>query len=318
MHARSVGAVDDRNRHAGRAVVESPVAGADEPGIVEGFGKRLGHLDRHRIRKVNHGIFHERHRDAVVDAPQLRRELHVIERGIRGRGSGVLTNRPSGKATRPTSNQHLALAHRDVPSFGREHAELVHKPDDFAGQLGAGQHATERIDAARLGASLDAVVSTPPASLFVAEQRGLDGHARTVRPLLALETAKGPVILRHGKHLGTALHGGGLLGGLGLLDALGRGTTLQHGAEFQLLRLHALQELDSLAELVGTLLKAAKRRLLLLVHGLGGSLTLGGVLGHRLHLGDNGSQFVEQCLDLVHEVSLLVRVRRPLPPIPRN
>jgi len=102
--------------------------------------------------------------------------------------------------------------------------------------------------------------------------------------------------------LSTAGASSGLLGGLGLLDSLGRGTTLQHGAEFQLLRLHPLQELNPLAELVGLRLKAAERRLLLFAHGLGGSLTLGRVIGHRLHLGDNGGQFVEQCLDLVHVV----------------
>ena len=111
----------------------------------------------------------------------------------------------------------------------------------------------------------------------------------------------------HGDNPATALHDGGLLGGLGGYDLLGGSTTLQHRTQLQFLRLHASQELNPLAELVGLGLKAAKAGLLLFRHGLRGSLTLGRVIGHRLHLGDNGGQFFEQCLDLVHEDGSCVR-----------
>ncbi len=208
----------------------------------------------------------------------------------------------------PTEEQPLeAEAEAEVPAEEAVAEEEVvdDAPDDLTGHLGVGQGTAKGVDAASLGTALDAVVLAPPASLGITEQGGLDAHARTVGPLFAAEALEGAMGLRNGVNLGTAFHGGSLLGGLGLLDSLGRGTTLQHGAKLKLLRLHPLQELNPLAELVGLRLKAAERRLLLFAHGLGRSLTLGGTFGQRLHLGDNGSQFVEQCLDLVHEVSLL-------------
>ena len=302
--ARRVRAVVDRDRHADRAVIHGTGTRADEASVVEGFGVSLGHLDRHRIGKVDHRVLDQRHGHAVIDAPELGDELHVVERHVAGGRSRVLADRASRQAAGATGDEQRVTVHRDVAGVGRERTELLHEPDDLAGELIIGQHTAERVDAASLGTALDAVIHAPPPSLVIIEETGTNRHASTVGTLLGAEATQGTRRLRHRKH-SSLLHGSLLGGGF---DLLGGSSTLQNAAEFQFLRLHASQELDPLLELVGPNFERPERRLLLFGHRLGGSLTLGGVLGHRLHLGDNGGQFFEQCLDLVHERRSCIRV----------
>ena len=304
-----MGAVHDRDRNTRGRVVRVGRAVADEAGIVVSLGERLGHLDRHGVGEVDDRVLHERHRDAVVHAPNLRSEGHVVERHVGRSRSGVLADRLRGEAARPLGDEQRVAVHADAAGVRRERAKLLDETDDLAGELVGDKHAAERVGLAGLGAALDAVVVAPPTGLGIAEEVALEVHAGAIRPLLVTETLEWTIRLGNGVDRGlTALHGGGLLGnGFDLLRGSG---TLDHGTHLEFLGTGTLQKLDLRAELVGLLLQAAERRLLLLAHGLGGSLALGGVLGHRFHLGDDGGQFFEQCLDLVHGEKLLSRVRQ--------
>ena len=294
--------------------MERTGAVTDEAGVVEGFAERLGHFDSHRVGEVDHRVFEQRVRGAVRHAPNLRVQLDVVERHVGLRHLDVLADRASGEPAGATRiNERVAVHHSPLRVL-REHAKLLDEPDDLIAEFGARENAAERVDAAGLGAALNAVILAPPTGLGIAEHVALQVHSRAVRGLGVLERAEVVVRLRHGI-LGSLFHCGLLH--LGGLDRLGGGGTLQHGPQFRFLHLHALQELNPLAELVGALFEAAEAGLLLLGHRRG-LFALGGVLGHRLHLGDNGSQFIEQSLELFdsHVSVSCVRGRRPMPPIP--
>ena len=151
--------------------------------------------------------------------------------------------------------------------------------------------------AAGLRPTLDVVIGTPPASLGVAENVAADMLAGAVGGFRGAERLEFAVA-GDGEHLAAGLgHGGGLLLGGGL-DLRGGSGTLQNRPHLLLLRGEPLAESDLVLELVGAGFKAAERRFLLLAHR--GGIALGGSLGHRLHLGDDGGEFVQQLLDLVH------------------
>jgi len=142
------------------------------------------------------------------------------------------------------------------------------------------------------------VIDAPPTGLGIAEHVATQMHASAVRRLGGTERLERAVA--HGDRGDGSLLHGSLLGS-SLLDRLGRSTALEHGTQFEVLCLDGTQELDLRAELVSTLGQRAERRLLLRVHR--GGVALGRSLAHRLHLGNDSGEFVEQCLDLVHGVT---------------
>jgi hypothetical protein len=269
----------------------------DEARVVERLAERLRRLDGHGIGEVDHRVLQQRVRGAVRHAPNLRVEFDVVERDIALRDLDVLADRAGREAAGATGVDERVGVHVDPLGLLREHAKLLDKPDDLRAEFGAGEDTAESVDATGLSPALDTVIVAPPTGLGIAEHVALDVHPGPVGPLGrigAAERLEGAVRLRHG--VVTLLHGRLLR--LGGLDHLGGSRTLQHGTQFDFLRLHPLQELDPLAELVGPLLQRPQRGFLLLGHR--GVVALGGTFGHRLHLGDDSGEFVEQCLDLVH------------------
>ena len=144
------------------------------------------------------------------------------------------------------------------------------------------------------------MIAAPPTSLLVTEHEALEVHAGTVGTLFGVGSDEALELAgRTGHSVVAGFHGGLLdLGGFGLLDRLGGSGTLQNGTQLDLLRLDPLQQLDLLAKASGTGLERAEGRLLLGTHR--GSVTFGGHLRGRFHLGNHRGEFVEQLLELVH------------------